>query len=354
MAMTSDQSTGRFLRACRRQPVDRTPIWLMRQAGRYLAEYREIRSRYSLLEICQNPELAARVTLLPVKRFPLDAAILFSDLLLPLIPLGAKVAYGDDDGPVIQNPLRSRADVRALVRAEPREALASVFLAIREIRRELGDRVPLIGFAGAPFTLASYLIEGGGSRNYLRTKSLMYSDPTTWHALMEMLSAFSAEYLIAQIESGVQAVQVFDSWVGVLGPEDYREYVLPHQRLLFERLRSSGAPAIHFATAAVGLLDLIRQAGGDVIAVDWRVRLDQAWEMLGPERVAIQGNLDPAALLAPPQEIERRVLSILEQAGNRPGHIFSLGHGILPETPVEHVSLLVDLVHTLSVREARP
>jgi uroporphyrinogen decarboxylase len=349
VAVNPPDEPARFLRACRRLPVDCTPVWFMRQAGRYLPEYRAIRARYSLLEICAHPDLAAEVTLQPVQKLGVDAAILFADILLPAISMGIDLEFSAGEGPLIHNPIRTLADVEALRQVEIRDELASVFEAIRLIRRELVGRVPLIGFAGAPFTLASYLIEGGASRNYQTTKLMMLHQPRVWKMLMEKLSTILTEYLTAQVEAGVQAVQVFDSWAGALSPEDYRIYVLPYLEPLFSRLKASGIPAIHFATAATALLPLMKEAGGDVIGIDWRVGLAQAWEMLGPD-VAIQGNLDPVALMGPLPELEKRVRAILDQAGNRPGHIFNLGHGVLPDTPVENIQAVVELVHTYTQR----
>ncbi len=338
---------SRFLRACRREPVDCTPVWFMRQAGRYMAEYRAIRARHSLLEICSQPELAAEVTLQPVRAFDVDAAILFADILLPLVPMGIDLEFAAGEGPVIHNPIRTPEDVNALRPVEPRESLAHVLEAVRLVRCELGERVPLIGFAGAPFTLASYLIEGGGSRNYLKAKRLMYADPPTWHALMSKLAHVVADYLVAQAEAGAQAVQLFDSWVGVLGPDDYREYVLPYSQYVMEQVSAAGIPKIHFGTDTATLLPLIQDAGGDVIGLDWRTPLNWGWQVLGPD-VAVQGNLDPAVLLAPRPEIERRVRAVLKQAAGRPGHIFNVGHGLVPETPVDNVKAVVEMVHEFS------
>jgi uroporphyrinogen decarboxylase len=345
-----EMTDSRFLRACRREPVDLTPVWFMRQAGRYMPEYRAIRARHSLLEICRHPELAAEVTLQPVRALGVDAAILFADILLPLIPMGIDLEFAAGEGPVINNPIRSPADVSALRTVEPCESLGHVLEAARLARRELDGEVPLIGFAGAPFTLASYLIEGGSSRNFVRAKRLMYGDSQTWHMLLDKLARVVADYLVAQVEAGAQAVQLFDSWVGALGPDDYREYVLPHSRLVFDALRATGVPAIHFGTDTATLLPLMREAGGDVIGLDWRTPLDWGWDVLGPE-VAVQGNLDPVALFAPRAELERRVRAIVRQAAGRPGHIFNLGHGILPETPVENVKAVVEMVHEFSVLE---
>jgi uroporphyrinogen decarboxylase len=330
----------RFLRACRREPVDRTPVWLMRQAGRYMPEYRALREKHSLLELCRTPELARQVTLQPLG-LGVDAAILFSDLLLPLEPLGVRFDFVAGEGPRIENPLRTRADVEALRRFEPREALGYVMQAIRLLRDEL--EVPLIGFAGAPFTLASYALEGGHSSSFAVTKALMYSDPGTWHQLAGLLADVVLEFLKAQAEAGAQALQLFDSWVGALDEADYRELVLPHVSRVLGGLRACGVPIIHFGTNTAHLLPLQRQAGGDVIGVDWRVGLDEAWRRLG-DGVAVQGNLDPTALFAPRERLLAKADDVLARAGGRPGHIFNLGHGVLPGTPVENVRALVEHV----------
>ena len=293
----------RFLKACRREPTDCVPVWFMRQAGRYMQEYRKIRERHSILEVCKTPELASQVTLQPIERFPLDAAIIFADILLPLEPMGAQLAFLADEGPVISNPVRDRAAVDALKPIGP-DALGFVYEAIRLARKSLDGRVPLIGFAGAPFTLASYLIEGGSSRNFLETKRFMYHAPEAWHILLDKLARVIAGYLKAQIEAGAQAVQLFDSWVGALSPDDYREYVQPHVKLIFDALKGTGVPSIHFGTGTATLLELMEQAGGTVIGVDWRIRLDEARLRLG-EDVAIQGNLDPVVLFAPLHEIKQ-------------------------------------------------
>jgi uroporphyrinogen decarboxylase len=346
-------SKSLFLRACRREPVERTPVWFMRQAGRYLPEYRAIRAQHSLLEICAQPDLAAEVTLQPVRLLNVDAAILFADILLPLVPMGLQLEFAAGEGPVIHNPIRSATDVAALRSVEPRESLPNVLETVRCVRRELNGRTPLIGFAGAPFTLASYVIEGGSSRQYLKTKQLMYADPQTWHALMEKLARVVADYLVAQVEAGAQAIQLFDSWVGALSPDDYRRYVLPHSQLILREVGATGVPVIHFGTGTAALLPLMKEAGGDVIGLDWRTPLDWGWETLGPA-VAVQGNLDPVALFAPQAELEQRVRLILEQAGGRPGHIFNLGHGILPETPVENVKAVVEMVREMSLKAQGP
>ncbi len=337
-----------FLAACRRRPTGFTPVWLMRQAGRYMPEYRAIRRRLGFLELCKNPEAAAEVTLLPVERLRVDAAILFADILLIVEPMGVGLEFARGEGPVIHRPVRSAEDVKRLVERDPAETVPFVFDTVRRVRAALGERVPLIGFAGAPFTVASYLVEGGASRDYLETKRLMYREPGAWHALLGLLARTIARYLEGQIAAGAQAVQLFDSWVGALAPDDYREYVLPHTRAVIQAL-TPGVPVIHFGTGTAGLLPALREAGGDVIGLDWRVDLDEAWARVGHD-VAVQGNLDPAALLAPPDEVRRRVRAILARAGGRPGHVFNLGHGVLPETPVDHVVAMVEAVHELSAR----
>jgi uroporphyrinogen decarboxylase len=336
----------RFLKACRHEPVDCTPVWFMRQAGRYMKEYQAVRATRSILDVCKTPELAAQVTLQPIDRFALDAAIIFADILLPLEAMGLSLEFTEGEGPVIANPVRSRAAVDRLKLIDSDE-LRYVSDAIRQARRALADRVPLIGFAGAPFTLASYAIEGGGSRNYIETKSMMYREPEAWHRLMDKLARVVTGYLRQQIQAGAQAIQLFDSWVGCLSPDDYAEYVLSHVQLIFEGLRREGVPLIYFGTGTATLLPLMRRAGATVLGVDWRVHIDEAWATIGHD-VAIQGNLDPVVLFAPQHEIERRVDDILRRAGGRDGHIFNLGHGILPNTPVEHVAATVDLVHKLS------
>ncbi len=331
------------MKAARCEPAGRVPVWLMRQAGRYMPEYRALRRKVSFLELCKNPDLCAEVMLTAVQRLGVDAAILFADLLPILEPMGLDLEFPAGEGPVIHNPIRGPEDVDRLRELESVEPLDFVLQAVRKTRAGLADDLPLIGFAGAPFTLASYAIEGGASRSFLRTKSLMYADPGAWSAIMARLARAVTRYLNAQIDAGVQAVQLFDSWVGCLGPDDYRRYVLPHTRSAIEHLRP-GVPVIHFATGNPALLPLLREAGGDVIGIDWRIRLDDAWHTVGYER-AVQGNLDPAVLLSDPAEIRRRVREILDQAGGRPGHIFNLGHGVLPQTPVENVVALVEAVH---------
>jgi uroporphyrinogen decarboxylase len=316
----------------------------MRQAGRYMAEYRALRERYSLLDLCRTPDLATEVTLQPIRRIEVDAAIVFSDLLLPLEPMGIRFDFIKGEGPAIENPLRSEGDLDRVRRFEPREALAPVLDAIRQIKGELAGRVPLIGFAGAPFTLASYAIEGGHSSNFAHTKALMYGSPAAWHRLCDLLAEMSAEYLVAQIEAGVDAVQLFDSWVGALNADDYREFILPHTRKIFQRLSAYSVPTIHFGVGTSAILDQLREAGGDVIGADWRIPLDEAWTRIGPDR-AIQGNLDPTVLLAPLARILAATDDVLNRAEGRPGHIFNLGHGILPMTPLEHVQAVARYVH---------
>jgi len=341
-------SDSRFLKACRREAVDRTPVWFMRQAGRYMAEYRALRERYSLLEICRTPDLATEVTLQPVRRVELDAAILFSDLLLPLEPMGLPFDFIKGEGPQIERPIDTPADIDRLRVFEPREALGHVLSAIRQIQVELRGRVPLIGFAGAPFTLASYAIEGGHSTTFAKTKALMYAHPEAWHRLCEKFASVVADYLRAQIEAGVDAVQVFDSWVGALGAADYREFALPHTRRIFEAIGTL-VPTIHFGTGTATILEELREAGGDVIGVDWRIPIDEAWIRIGADR-AVQGNLDPTLLLGPPARMLQQTDNILARVAGRPGHIFNLGHGILPSTPVEHVQMLAQYVHSASSR----
>ena len=333
-----------FLKACRREPAEVTPIWLMRQAGRYMAEYRALRSKVSFLELCKRPELATEVTVVAAERLGVDAAILFADILLILEPLGLALEFARGEGPVIHNPIRTAADVERVRPLVEMSALDFVIDAVRLIRAALPPALPLIGFAGAPFTLGCYAIEGGGSRHYEQAKSFMYRDPAAWNALLERLTDATALYLNAQARAGAQALQVFDSWVGTLSPRDYARFVQPHMARLFNRLDPS-VPVIHFGTGTATLLELQRDAGGSVIGLDWRVELDQAWQRLG-HGVAVQGNLDPAVLLGPRDEIEAQARRILAQAKGRPGHIFNLGHGILPQTPVDNVRALIDFVHS--------
>jgi uroporphyrinogen decarboxylase len=343
----------RLLRACRREEVDATPIWLMRQAGRYMAEYRDLRERYSILELIKTPDLATEVTLQPLRAFNLDAAIIFADILPVLEGLGLKLEFVKGDGPVIHNPLRSATDVAKLTVRPAEETLHYTLQAIRQVRAELDGRIPLIGFSGAPFTLASYAIEGGSSRNYIHTKRLMYEHPAVWHNLMEKLAAAIGDYLRAQAAAGAQVLQLFDSWAGALSPADYRAYVLPYSKRAIDLARDqSDAPLIHFSTGTTGMLPLIKEAGGDVISVDWRIDLAGAWQQLGDD-MAVQGNLDPVALFAPVPVLQEQAATILNSVKGKPGHIFNLGHGILQHTPVEHVAALVDFVHEYTSKGMR-
>jgi uroporphyrinogen decarboxylase len=337
-----------LVRAARREPTPYTPIWLMRQAGRYMAEYRALRRRYSFLDLCKNSDAAAEVTLQPVDRLGVDGAILFADILLIVEPFGVGLEFAKGEGPVIAKPVRSAADVARLTAIDVPSALGFVFETVRKVTRVLGDRLPLIGFAGAPFTVASYVVEGGPSRDYQQTKRLMYEEPDAWHRLMTLLSTATAQYLSGQIAAGASLVQIFDSWVGALAPADYRAFVLPHTRAVIDAL-SPKAPVIHFATGNPALLPDLRAAGGDVIGLDWRVDLDVGWRAVGHD-AGVQGNLDPSVLLTTPAYIRQRAKDVLDRAGGRPGHIFNLGHGVFQQTPVENVKALVDIVHELSAR----
>jgi uroporphyrinogen decarboxylase len=338
-------SSSAFLKACRREPVAYTPVWLMRQAGRYMPEFRAIRRRVDFLKLCKSPDLAAEVTVMAVEQLGVDAAIIFADILLPLDAMRRELEYVKGEGPVIHKPVRSPAEVEALGYWSAREQLSYVFDAIKLTRQALKAEVALIGFAGAPFTVASYLIEGGGSRSFEKTKAFMYSHKTAWNTLLDQLTSFTCDYLSGQIEAGADSYQLFDSWVGCLSPEDYLEYVQPFSRRVFDTVR--GAPAIHFGTGTAALLECMRDAGGEVIGIDWRIKLDEAWQRVGYDR-AIQGNLDPCVLLSNKSEIKRRVELILGQAERRPGHIFNLGHGVLPPTDPQLVKYLVEAVHELS------
>ncbi len=345
--------TSRFLRACHRLPTDATPIWLMRQAGRYMAEYRAIRSRHTMLEVIGTPELAAEITLQPLKAFDLDAAIIFADILPPLIGMGLNLEFVKGEGPHIHNPIRSTRDVDLLATPPARAtSLAATLQAIGLVTAELQSRnIPLIGFAGAPFTLASYAVEGGGSKTYSRTKALMIGEPAAWKRLMEKLVTVQLDYLLAQVEAGAAALQLFDSWAGLaLSRDDYCRYVQPYNRQLFERLADCGVPLINFSTGTAAYLEEVAACGGQVIGVDWRMPLDWAWSRVGYDR-AVQGNLDPVALLTPWRELKFRADDVLQRAAGRPGHIFNLGHGIFPDTPVDNVRRLVDYVHEQSARD---
>lgn len=339
--------TSRFLDACRRRPTDVRPVWFMRQAGRYMKQYREIRAKHSILEICKRPDLAAQVTLQPVEVLDVDAAIIFADLLLPIEPMGLRLKFVAGEGPQIDNPVRTSHDVDTLSTANTDE-LGYVGESIQQVTRALNGKVPVIGFVGAPFTMASYMIEGGASRNFINTKTLMYRDETLWRRLMGKLVDVLGPFAMLQVAAGARAIQVFDSWVGALGADDYVRYVAPYSRALIERIRSTGVPVIHFGTGAAGYFRELHAAGGDVMGVDWRLNIDQAWMDIS-YRSAIQGNLDPAALLAPLPELKTKVHELLKRTGTRPGHIFNLGHGILPETPVDSVRAVVQMV-----REFKP
>ncbi len=338
---------SRFLDACRRRPTDVRPVWFMRQAGRYMKEYREIRKHFPILEICKRPDLAAQITLQPVEALDVDAAIIFADLLLPVEPMGLKLKFVEGEGPVIDNPVTTSADVDALSISDT-DDLGYVGESIQLAVRALAGRVPVIGFVGAPFTMASYMIEGGPSRTFLKTKTMMYRDETLWRRLMGKLVDVLGSYALMQISAGARSIQVFDSWIGALGSDDYVRYVSQYSRALIERIRSGGVPVIHFGTGTGGYFKELHAAGGDVLGIDWRVNIDQAWMDIS-YRSAIQGNMDPAALFAPLPELKARVHELLRRTGTRPGHIFNLGHGILPETPVENVKAVVEMV-----RDFRP
>ena len=333
---------SRFLDACRRRPTDVRPVWFMRQAGRYMKQYRDIRAKAGILEICKRPDLAAQVTLQPVEVLDVDAAIIFADLLLPVEPMGLKLKFVSGEGPKIDNPVRTSDDVDSLSISNTDE-LGYVGESIQLVVRQLAGRVPVIGFVGAPFTLASYMIEGGPSKTFIRTKQMMYRDETLWRRLMGKLVDVLGPFALAQVTAGARAIQVFDSWVGALGPDDYVRYVAPYSRALIERIRTASVPVIHFGTGAAGFFRELHAAGGDVMGVDWRINIDQAWMDIS-YRSAVQGNLDPAVLFAPLPELKMRVHEILKRTGSRPGHIFNLGHGILPETPVDSVRAVVDFV----------
>jgi len=337
-----------FLRACRREPTEYTPVWLMRQAGRYMEEYRDIRRKVTFLDLCKSPDLAAEVTLLPVRKLGVDAAIIFGDILLPLEGMGVELEFAKGGKPLIRNPIKGKKDIQQLRPIEPDEHVPFLLKAIEIVRRELEGGIPLIGFSGAPFTMASYLIEGGHSTDYSKTKGLMLGAPSWWQLLMEKLTEVTIRYLRAQVHRGAQALQLFDSWVGCLSPWDYEAHVLPYSKRVIQEVGGQ-VPLIHFSVGTNGFLHLIKEAGGDVIGIDWRTDLGGAWERLGHD-VAIQGNLDPSVLLASCQVIETHIRKILESAGNHPGHIFNLGHGVLPQTPVENAIFMVESVHRLSKR----
>jgi uroporphyrinogen decarboxylase len=340
-------SNDAFLKACRREKAGFTPVWLMRQAGRYMKEYMAIREKHSFLEMCRDPALACEVTLQPIKAFDLDAAIIFADILLPLDGMGINLEFTKGEGPSISNPVRTRKDIDAVKVIKPEQDVPYLLEAIKMVKAELGGKVPLIGFSGAPFTLASYIIEGEGSKNYINTKKLMYSDPEGWKVLMDKISEVVIVYLEAQIAAGAQVVQLFDSWVGCLGPDDFKKFALPYTKRIIATVSKKGVPIINFGTNTGTYLDLVVQGGGDVIGVDWKVRLDDAWKTIGHNK-AIQGNLDPVVLFGPVSEIRKRVKEVLDMAEGRPGHIFNLGHGIILGTPVDNVRAVIDAVHEFS------
>jgi uroporphyrinogen decarboxylase len=333
---------SRFLEACRRRPTDVRPVWFMRQAGRYMKQYRDIRAKHGILELCQRPDLAAQITLQPVEILDVDAAIIFADLLLPVEPMGLKLRFATGEGPIIDNPVRNSSDIDSLSISNT-DDLGYVGETIQLVTKALAGRVPVIGFVGAPFTMASYMVEGGPSRNFVRTKQMMYRDETLWRRLMGKLVDVLGAFGVLQVAAGARIIQVFDSWAGALGPDDYVRFVAPYSRALIERIRSAGVPVIHFGTGAAGFFRELHAAGGDVMGVDWRVNIDQAWMDIS-YRSAVQGNLDPAALFAPLPELRMRINELLRRTGSRPGHIFNLGHGILPETPVENVKACVEIV----------
>jgi uroporphyrinogen decarboxylase len=333
---------SRFVRACKAQPVDRTPVWFMRQAGRYMAEYRAVRKQHSLIEICKKPDLAAEVTITAAEALGVDAAIIFADLLLPLEVMGLPFRFEAGEGPVIEQPIRSQQDI-ARMRTDHAAELGYVAEAIRIVCKHFGDRLPMIGFCGAPFTLASYMIEGGGSRNYVHTKKMMYSSPAAWDELMRKLVTVTSQYAAEQVRAGADTIQIFDSWVGCLSVEDYRRYVLHHVTDLVKKLQKTGAPIIYFGTDSATLLPSMKETGAEVIGLDWRIPLDEGWKRMNFQG-AVQGNLDPVLLFADWTEVQTRAEGIMHQAAGRPGHIFNLGHGILPETPVETVKQLCRFV----------
>jgi uroporphyrinogen decarboxylase len=339
-------SGSRFLRACLRQPVDQTPVWFLRQAGRYMPEYQAVRRHHSLLEICKNPELAAEVTITAAEKLDVDAAIIFADLLLPLEGMGLDFEFLAGEGPVIHHPVRTPDDVENL-RIDRAQELGYVAEAIRKVVAHFKDRIGIVGFCGAPFTLASYMIEGGGSRNYIHTKSLMYREPSVWRLLLEKLASVLTEFAGQQVEAGADVIQIFDSWAGALSLTDYRDFVLPVTTRLVRQVQALGVPVIYFGVDTATLLPAMRETGADVIGLDWRVPLDQGWLALG-HSVAVQGNLDPITLFAGEDLLRERVRQILAQAGGRSGHIFNLGHGIVPGTPVENVQRVVQYVREFS------
>jgi len=341
---------SRFVRACLRKPVDRTPVWFLRQAGRYMQEYRDVRKHHTLVEICKKPELAAEVTITAAEKLGVDAAIIFADLLLPLEPMGLDFEFQAGEGPVVHKPVRTAEDVRAL-RTDRAGDLAYVALAIEKVAAHFRDRLGVIGFCGAPYTLASYMIEGGGSRNYIETKKLMYREPTAWGGLLDKIVSVLVEYCRLQVQAGADVIQIFDSWVGSLSLSDYRAYAFEASKRLVRAVQAMGVPVIYFGVETAGLLEQMAATGADVIGLDWRQPLDEGWRAVGDAH-AVQGNLDPITLFAPPDVLEQRVKEILRAAGGRPGHIFNLGHGIVPATPVENVQAVVKIVREFRLEGA--
>src|SRR3954470_19079892 len=342
---------SRFVRACKRLPVDTTPVWFMRQAGRYMPEYRAVRREHSILDICKTPKLAAEVTITAAEKLGVDAAIIFADLLLPLEVMGVPFHFAAGGGPGVEKPLRSAAQIESL-REDPAAELGYVAESVRIVAKHFADRVPVIGFCGAPFTLASYMIEGGGSRNYIETKKMMYNTPEDWDVLMRKLVRVLGGYAAEQVRAGADVLQVFDSWEGCLSVEDYRRYVLPHSTALIQQLKKSGAPVVDVSTDSATLLTSMQETGADVIGLDWRIPLDEGWAKLG-HKCAVQGNLDPVALFAFWEHVSSATEDILRRAGGRSGHIFNLGHGILPETPEQNVKMLVEFVHERAAKYAK-
>ena len=343
----TQENEFRFLKACRGETTDVTPIWFMRQAGRYMKAYRDLKEKYTFLEMCKNPELAAEVTLQPLDVLGVDAAIIFADILLPLEPMGTGLEFTAGDGPVIPRPVKGMKDIENLRPINAEEDLGFVGDAIREVRKQISGKMPLIGFAGAPFTLCSYMIEGGKSRDFKDTKLMMFEAPEMWDSLMDKVCTMLIDYLKMQVKAGAQALQIFDSWVGCMSPQDYEKYILPHTQRIISGLKDTGVPVINFSTGTSTLLNIVSKAGGDVVSFDWRINLDDAWDQIGHDR-AIQGNLDPVLLFAPIPVIRERVMDVMKRANGRPGHIFNLGHGILQHTPVDHVKAVVDMVHEYS------
>ena len=342
---------SRFLRACLRKPVDRTPVWFLRQAGRYMQEYRDVRKHHTLVEICKQPDLAAEVTITAAEKLGVDAAIIFADLLLPLEPMGLDFEFQAGEGPVVHHPVRTAEDVRRL-RTDRAAELDYVARAIQKVAAHFRDRIGIIGFCGAPYTLASYMIEGGGSRNYIETKKVMYRDPSAWNSLLDKLVMVLTEYCRLQVQAGAEVIQIFDSWVGSLALADYRAYAFEASQRLVRAVQQLGVPAIYFGVETAGLLATMAQTGADVIGLDWHQPLDVAWRAVSHTR-AVQGNLDPITLFAPPEILEARVKEILRAAAGRPGHIFNLGHGIVPGTPVENVQSVVKMVREFKLEDVR-